>query len=320
VIRISAESPSRAPLVAAIRQPWSRFLAAGLVCTLLYSLRSGPIVQTTLLVLVSGGATGAVLAGMRRFRPARPLPWIFMAGCQGLWAVAWIIWQWHVIASGVAPDPGSMADALFLAGDACQIGGLVVLLRGRGSGLEPLVDTALVAIAVGLIAFSPLIEQTVIRSALSILAIVPLLAAALRRGPRDTATAAFILSCFAVWGTFAGGVPFAAETRNDAFLMLIAFMIGCAVPSLILSADVAERKRVEARLRQQSQDLHAVFSQAIVGISRIDTSGRFTLLNDRFCEIVQRASNELLRQRIQDIVDPEDQAQMRELLGQAVSA
>ena len=30
---------------------------------------------------------------------------------------------------------------------------------------------------------------------------MPLLAAALRCGPRDTATAAFILSCFAVWGT-----------------------------------------------------------------------------------------------------------------------
>ena len=44
----------------------------------------------------------------------------------------------------------------------------------------------LVAIVVGLIAFSPLIEQTVTRSALSILAILPLLAGALRCGPRDT--------------------------------------------------------------------------------------------------------------------------------------
>ena len=130
----------------------------------------------------------------------------------------------------------------------------------------------LVAIAVGLIAFSPLIEQSIIRSALSILAIVPLLGSALRCGPRDTATAALILSCFAVWGTLAGGGPFAGANLNDSFLLLIAFVIACAVPSLILSADVTERKRVEARLRQQTQDLHAVFNQAIVGISRIDTN------------------------------------------------
>jgi PAS domain S-box-containing protein len=176
----------------------------------------------------------------------------------------------------------------------------------------------LVAIVVGFIAFSPLIEQTVTRSALSILAILPLLAAALRCGSRDTATAAFILSCFAVWGTLAGSGPFAAATLNDSFLLLITFMIGCAVPSLILSADVAERKRVEARLRRQTQDLHAVFSQAIVGIARIDTTGRFTLCNSRFCEIVQRSSDDLLRQHIQAIVDPDDQPQMLELLGRAI--
>ena len=175
----------------------------------------------------------------------------------------------------------------------------------------------LTAIAVGLIAFSPLIAQTVIRSALSILAIVPLLAAALRGGPRDTATAALVLSGFAVWGTLSGGGPFAGATLNDSFLLLITFVIACAVPSLILSADVAERKRVETRLRQQTQDLHAVFTQAIVGISRIDTNGRFTLFNERFCEIVQRSASELSRLRIHDIVEPDDQAQVLELFGQA---
>ena len=115
-----------------------------------------------------------------------------------------------------------------------------------------------------------------------------------------------------------GSGPFAGATLDDSFLLLITFMIGCAVPSLILSADVAERKRVETRLRRQTQDLHAVFSQAIVGIARIDTAGRFTLCNARFCEIVRRSSDDLLRQHIQAIVDPDDQPQMLELLGQAI--
>ena len=174
------------------------------------------------------------------------------------------------------------------------------------------------AAAVGLVAFSPLVEQTASRSALSFLAVLPLLAAALRCGPRDTATAAFILSCFAVWGTLTAGGPFAGMPLNDAFLLVIAFVISCAVPSLILSADVAERKGIEARLRQQSQDLRAVFGQALVGIARIDTTGRFTILNDRFCEIVQRPLDELVRQRLEDIVDPEDRRQILDLLGDAV--
>src|SRR5204862_7069918 len=98
-------------------------------------------------------------------------------------------------------------------------------------------------------------------------------------------------------GASAAGTPF-----NASFLLVIAFVISCAIPSLVLSADVAERKAIEARLRQQTQDLRTVFGQALVGIARIDTTGRFTFLNQRFCELVQRPMDELTRQRIQDIV------------------
>ena len=95
-------------------------------------------------------------------------------------------------------------------------------------------------------------------------------------------------------------------------------MIGCAVPSPHSERGRGRAKAGETMLRRQTQDLHAVFSQAIVGISRIDTAGRFTLCNPRFCEIVRRSSDALLRQQIQAIVDPDDQPQMLELLGQAI--
>src|SRR5262249_55673958 len=88
--------------------------------------------------------------------------------------------------------------------------------KGFASGAT-IVDAS----AVGLIAFSPLIEQSVNRSALGFLAALPLLWAALRCGGRDTATAVFILSGFAAWGTLAGGGPFAGATLDDAFLPLI---------------------------------------------------------------------------------------------------
>ena len=74
-------------------------------------------------------------------------------------------------------------------------------------GSEQLTKTSitfLAAAAVGLIAFSPLMYQTPARDPLGFLAILPLLWAALRRGPRNTATVALILASFAIWGTMAG--------------------------------------------------------------------------------------------------------------------
>src|SRR5216684_2412860 len=73
------------------------------------------------------------------------------------------------------------------------------------------------AFAVGIVAFSPLFEQTANRAALAFLAILPLIWAALRSGPRDTAT--------------------------------VAFMISISVPSLALSADVAMRSSADDRER-----------------------------------------------------------------------
>ena len=101
--------------------------------------------------------------------------------------------------------------------------------------------------AVGVIAFSPLVEQTAIRGSLAFLAIAPLLWAALRYNQRDTATAAFLLSCFAIWGTIANGGPFVRPSANESFLLVLTFVISTALPSLVLSADVVLRRRSEAR-------------------------------------------------------------------------
>src|SRR5437016_333340 len=183
-----------------------------------------------------------------------------------------------------------------------------------------LVATIVAASAVGLIAFSPLIEQSVTRSALAFLAAVPLLWAALRCGERDTATALFILSCFAAWGALAGGGPFASASVDDAFVLLIAFMLSISVASLALSAHVAARKRIETKLRQQEHILRAMFSQSVVGIAQIDAAGRFILVNNGFCGIVRRPAPQLLQMRIQDLTEPDDLPYIRNLIGQAIDA
>src|SRR5262245_32671559 len=150
------------------------------------------------------------------------------------------------------------------------------------------------AIAVGLFAFSPLFEQTVTRSSLGFLAVLPLLWAALQCSPRDTATIAAILSGFAVWGAMEGGGPFSGAAPGEYFLLLIMFMIITSVLSLALSADVAVRNQAEAKLRQREQNFHGMFGQSAVGIAQTDTTGRFTLVNNRFCEMLDRSAAKLL--------------------------
>lgn len=101
------------------------------------------------------------------------------------------------------------------------------------------------AIAIGLVAFSPLFPGIPGRPPLAFLAVLPLMWAAVRCDQRDTATTAFLLSCFAVWGAMANGGPFVRGNLNDSFLLLLAFMISVSVPSLALRAEVAVRKRHE---------------------------------------------------------------------------
>jgi two-component sensor histidine kinase len=136
---------------------------------------------------------------------------------------------------------------------------------GRGE-MQRMGLLLLSTVGVGALAFSPLIEQTAGRAAFAFAAVVPLLLAALRHNPRDTATVALVLSAFAIWGTLADGGPFARPSLNDSFLLVLTFVISTAVPSLVLSADVAARAASEARqavlireLQHRTKNILAVF-------------------------------------------------------------
>ena len=76
--------------------------------------------------------------------------------------------------------------------------------------------------------------------------------AALRFGSRDAATAIFLASAVATWGTLRGSGPFAAGTRDESLLLLQAFMGTTSIMILSLAAEAGERRRVETRLRHLS--------------------------------------------------------------------
>src|SRR5262249_30340712 len=75
---------------------------------------------------------------------------------------------------------------------------------------------------------------------------------------------------------------------------------------LAVSAAVETRRAAEARLRRREQGLRALVSEALVGVAEADATGRFTLVNDRFCALARRSAGELLTMRLQDIFEHED--------------
>ena len=78
------------------------------------------------------------------------------------------------------------------------------------------------------------------------------------------------------------------------------------------------RDRADEALRGSEQRFAAVFQQAAGGIACTDATGRFEMVNDRYCEIVGRTRAELLSLSIQEITHPEDLARNRPQLRSVV--
>ena len=84
-----------------------------------------------------------------------------------------------------------------------------------------------------------------------------------------------------------------------------------------------ERRRSEEALRESEQRFSALFNQVTTGIAQTDLTGRFVLVNQRYCDIVGRASDELLQLRMQDITHPDglpgNPAQFQQLMTEGSS-
>jgi PAS domain S-box-containing protein len=70
--------------------------------------------------------------------------------------------------------------------------------------------------------------------------------------------------------------------------------------------DITEAKEAELSLREREAQLSAFISQATAGFGQVDLDGRFTLVNDRFCEIAGWSREELLSRTMQEITHPDD--------------
>jgi two-component system, sensor histidine kinase and response regulator len=72
--------------------------------------------------------------------------------------------------------------------------------------------------------------------------------------------------------------------------------------------DITDLRQTQEALRMSEERFRGTFENAAVGIMHTDTEGRFLRVNQRYCEIVGYAREELLTKAIKDVTHPDDLA------------
>jgi PAS domain S-box-containing protein len=80
------------------------------------------------------------------------------------------------------------------------------------------------------------------------------------------------------------------------------------------------RRRAERSLEERERHLSIVVEQVPAGIFQTDRDGRYVFANERFCELVGRPREELMRLRYLDITEPEDRAENERLRLQTIAS
>lgn len=94
---------------------------------------------------------------------------------------------------------------------------------------------------------------------------------------------------------------------------------GTMVGIVGISDSITKRKRAEEKLRESEGRYRALVSQATVGVAHSDLTGRFTLVNQRYCEITGYSEGELLEMRGQSFTHPDDLPRTNELFERLVA-
>jgi diguanylate cyclase (GGDEF)-like protein/PAS domain S-box-containing protein len=127
-----------------------------------------------------------------------------------------------------------------------------------------------------------------------------LLWAAFRFRQREAATAIFLLSGIAIWGTLRGFGPFHREAANESLLLLQAFMGVIAVTTMALAAVVSERRRVEETLSLLESAVHnAAEGVVILAVDSGGSAPSIIFVNEGFSQMTGFPSAEVLGETLE---------------------
>ena len=81
---------------------------------------------------------------------------------------------------------------------------------------------------------------------------------------------------------------------------------GAHIGFIGVAHDITDSKEADQAIRQREEQLSAFVNQTTAGFGQVDLDGRFTLVNERFCQITGRTSDELMQLTMRDITHPDD--------------
>jgi diguanylate cyclase (GGDEF)-like protein/PAS domain S-box-containing protein len=132
---------------------WWLYLAAMLAVALAYLL--GPLDRGPVFNAIGFSACIAIVAGVRKHRPAAPWGWYLIAVGQALFVLGDVLaYNYRALFGAALPFP-SVADPLYLAVYPVTVAGLLVMIRRRNPGRDwaSLIDASIVTIGLGLLSW-----------------------------------------------------------------------------------------------------------------------------------------------------------------------
>ncbi|MBN1255381.1 MAG: PAS domain S-box protein [Deltaproteobacteria bacterium] len=84
--------------------------------------------------------------------------------------------------------------------------------------------------------------------------------------------------------------------------------------TLMMLADVTERRRAEEALRQSEERLRTLIETTKAGVSGIDTKGIVTYANEHLCKLWGRSQKEIMGRSVYDFLDAENRKVLKGLL------
>ncbi len=136
--------------------------------------------------------------------------------------------------------------------------GLPVLRRSK---LWEAIALVLLLLLLSFLAFGAFLSAKTPGAPLAFFVIPGMLWAALRFGARGTAAASLLVGCIAVVETLRSHGPFASFAHPASLLLLQTFLVVVSAMSLVLAADVAERRLIAVGLRSSEQRYRDLFEE-----------------------------------------------------------